>query len=107
MHLAWCLIESKPIMRDRHSIEIDCCDHSLQIFQKLTRHEICLGLKTAQFDSFELNAAGYNVADLKCFGFDLEFLKSAGYDFSALVSAGFSGAELTAAGFSAEVKVCP
>ena len=104
---ARCLIESKYIIRDRHIIEINCCDQSLQIFQKLTRHEFFLDLQDAQFDSFELKASGFSVADLKSCGFDLASLKSAGYDFSALASAGFSGAELTAAGFSSEVKVCP
>ena len=104
---------------------------NLQIFQKLTRHEFCVGLKEAEFDIFELKAAGFSVGDLKSqfdlaslksqfdlaslksqfdlaslkSQFDLTSLKSAGYDFSALASAGFSGAELAAVGFASEVKV--
>ena len=87
-----------------HSMLVAWLNRNLQIFQKLTRHELCVGLKEAQFDIFELKAAGFGVGDLKS-EFDLTSLKSAGYDFSALASAGFSAAELTAVGFSSEVKV--
>ena len=87
-----------------HSMHVEWLNHNLQIFQKPTRHELCVGLKEAQFDIFELKAAGFSVGDLKS-EFDLASLKSAGYDFSALASAGFSAAELTAVGFSSEVKV--
>ena len=97
-----------------HSMHVEWLNHNLQIFQKPTRHEFCVGLKEAQFDIFELKAAGFSVGDLKSefdlaslkSVFDLASLKSAGYDFSALASAGFSAAELTAVGFSSsEVKV--
>ena len=101
---------------------LEWLNHNLQIFQKLTRHEFCVGLKEAEFDIFELRAAGFSLGDLKSAfdlaslksefdlaslksEFDLASLKSAGYDFSALASAGFSGAELAAVGFSSEVKV--
>ena len=115
-----------------HSMHVEWLNHNLQIFQKPTRHEFCVGLKEAEFDIFELKAAGFNLGDFKSVfdlaslksvfdlaslksefdlaslksEFDLASLKSAGYDFLALASAGFSAAELTAVGFSSsEVKV--
>jgi hypothetical protein len=92
------------VARYWHSMHVEWLNHNLQIFQKISRHEICCGLKEAEFDIFELKAAGFSVGDLYPV-FDLASLKSAGYDFSALASAGFSAAELTAVGFSSEVKV--
>ena len=88
----------------QHIMYFELLNHNLQIFQKLSRHEFCVGLKKAEFDIFELKAAGFSVGDLKS-QFDLASLKLAGYDFSALASAGYSGAELAAAGFASEVKV--
>jgi hypothetical protein len=93
----------RAVARYWHSY-FEWLNRNLQIFQKATRHEFCVGLKEAEFDIFELKAAGFSVGDLKS-EFDLASLKSAGYGFSALASAGFSEAELIAVGFSSEVKV--
>ena len=122
----------RNVARDRRIMCVGCFDQNVQIFQTPTRREFCIGLKEAQFDIFELKAAGFSVGDLKSefslaslksefdlaslktefnlaslkSEFDLASLKSAGFNFSALVSAGFSAAELTAVGFASEVKVC-
>ena len=105
----------RNVARDRRIMCVGCFDQNVQIFQTPTRREFCIGLKEAQFDIFELKAAGFSsVDDLKSAfdlaslksEFDLASLKSAGFNFSALVSAGFSAAELTAVGFASEVKVC-
>ena len=95
----------RNVARDRRIMCVGCFDQNVQIFQTPTRREFCIGLKEAQFDIFELKAAGFSVGDLKS-EFNLASLKSAGFDFSDLVSAGFSAAELTAVGFASEVKVC-
>jgi hypothetical protein len=107
----------RNVARDWRIMCVGCFDQNVQIFQTPTRREflyICMGLKAAQFDIFELKAAGFSVGDLKSAfdlaslksEFDLASLKSAGFDFSDLVSVGFSAAELTAVGFASEVKVC-
>jgi hypothetical protein len=94
---------------------------------ELTQLELCLRLKSAQFEVSDfkqgcfsisvmrsagytldsLKVAGFNLGSLKSSGYDAAALKSAGYDFVALKGAGFSDVEITEAGFNIkELKVC-
>ena len=117
----------RNVARDRRIMCVGCFDQNVQIFQTPTRREFCIGLKEAQFDIFELKAAGFSsVGDLKS-AFDLASLKSefdlaslksefdlaslksefdlaslkSEFDLASLKSAGFDFSALVSAGFSA------